>query len=186
MTDFHKFGGKSPRSFKEIKWSCHLPSTAEKNWIREIVAAGGVDISIPKAHKGGATRMTNRPQIINLSIHPTILALSLPLPEGTVEPFESSGVVFCTKYAGYWILPSLLLKVEPRGISWLRLAYLFSSSFSSSLFIVFSSFAFREEAWYIYMVNRQQFVHRRNNISDRDQREVVEENWRNWERQWTK
>lgn len=39
---------------------------------------------------------------------------------------------------------------------------------------------------YIYMVNRQQFVHRRNNISDRDQREVVEENWRNWERQWTK
>ena len=124
--------------------------------------------------RGGLdARMTNRRQIINLSIHGWFL---LPFPP-LWRTIAAVGVVFCAKYAEYWILPSLL---ESRGISCLPLAIYFRLPLSSP-FIVFFSLPFREKAWYmyiyIYMVNRE-FVHWQKHISDRDQREVVEEKLR--------
>lgn len=124
--------------------------------------------------RGGLdARMTNRRQIINLSIHGWFL---LPFPP-LWRTIAAVGAVFCAKYAEYWILPSLL---ESRGISCLPLAIYFRLPLSSP-FIVFFSLPFREKAWYmyiyIYMVNRE-FVHWQKHISDRDQREVVEEKLR--------
>lgn len=57
-----------------------------------------------------------------------------PPPEGTVGPFDSSRVLHEIRRL---LNSSLsLLKVEPRGISWLHLAYLFSSSSFPLLFFL--------------------------------------------------
>lgn len=132
----------SSQRVKEIKFD--LSSPLQRRWISKIVAVGGYLDPKGTQRRGGLdARMTNRRQIINLSIHGWFL---LPFPP-LWRTIAAVGAVFCAKYAEYWILPSLL---ESRGISCLPLAIYFRLPLSSP-FIVFFSLPFREKAWYMYI-----------------------------------
>lgn len=109
-----------------------------------------------------------------------------PPPEGTVGPFDSRGSCFARNTPAIEFFPLLVESRASRNFLAPSRLFIFLFLFSPPFLPLFLSSFPRSLSErkrgiyiYIYMVNRQQFVHRRNNISDRDQREVVEEKWRN-------